>query len=364
MFLSASYILLSVIVAEPIAPTGRTRYPYWQMVNDVVTQIESGPPRQPSINKGLHTPGEEYPFESFRHLQAADLIRAAKEGIIVARQQEGMGKPKAEVDQEVLRNVTVALEYLPMVLREDIDNPNREVQERDIHGFPKDKPSESDTLFSLISNREEDPVLRRFLMERSVPGFAQDSLLTRALPLYLASRDKKIREVLIGIASHPGEVPELQILAMKLYMHYMLDAYQSIFDADPNVQARAAEGTSLPYTAAVDDAALKLSTATQNGLKQMSSRINDLIVAIAGHISENSTRSELVKDAVKSLLTETRDTIYNVDKSAIDSYLAGEVPEPEMTWPVMPATPSEAPPAAADGMIPVLLPEDGGPPVF
>ena len=122
MLVSTCCIIVAILAADPIAPTARTRYPYWQMVEDVVKQIESQPARPLSINDALRTPGQEYPFESFRHLRTMDLLRAAREGVEVARQQAALGKPPAEVDQLVLKNIITALEYMPLIIKENVDS--------------------------------------------------------------------------------------------------------------------------------------------------------------------------------------------------------------------------------------------------
>lgn len=365
MLISTTCLAVFVLAAEPIAPTARTRYPYWQMVEEVVTQIESQPPRMQSINEGLRTPGQEYPFESFRHLRTVDLLRAAREGVAVARQQEALGKPTAEVDQQVLRNITIALEYLPLVIRENIDAADKEVRELDVLGFPKGDPLETDEILIILVNQDEDPVLRRFLLERSVPGFAPDSLLALTLPQYLTARDQRLRDALITVASHPGESPSLQLLAMDLYKKYILDSYKGIFNRDPKVVELREAGQPVDYKMAIDPDSLGLSEETRKELKRLSFRLTDLALAIAGHISEGSTRDEGVKTRTKAVLEEIRDTIYNVDQNVISEYLAGKAPEPETEWPVLPTTGVESQgDPMMDGLIPVPLPEDGGPPVF
>lgn len=365
MLISTTCLIVSILAAEPIAPTARTRYPYWQMVEEVVTQIESQPPRMQSINEGLRTPGQEYPFESFRHLRTVDLLRAAREGVSVARQQEALGKPATEVDQQVLRNITIALEYLPLVIRENIDNTEEDTIKVHASGQYTYTPRETDEIFEILINKDDDPVLRKFLLERSVPGFAPDSLLALTLPQYLTARDQRLRDALITVASHPSEHPFLQLLAMELYMKYILDSYKGIFNRDPKVVELKEAGQPVDYKLAIDPDALGLSEETRKELKRLSFRLTDLALAIAGHISEGSTRDEGVKTRTKAVLEEIRDTIYNVDKNVISEYLAGRAPEPETDWPVLPTTGVESQgDPMMDGLITVPLPEDGGPPVF
>lgn len=364
MLISTTCLAVFIIAAEPIAPTARTRYPYWQMVEEVVKQIESQPPRMQSINDGLRTPGQEYPFESFRHLRTIDLLRAAKEGATVARQEAALGKPAAEIDQQVLRNITIALEYLPLIIRENLDTSGEDAIEVLASGQYNYTPKETDEIFTIMASQDEDPVLRKFLLERSVPGFAPDSLLSLTLPLFLGARDERLRNTLITVAGHPGEPPYLQTLAMDLYMKYILNSYTDVFNHDPKVVECRKAGQSIDYKMAVDPDALGLSEETRKELKRLSFRINDLVAAIAGHIGEGSTRDETVKAHTRVLLEEIRDTIYNVDRDAIAEYLEGRAPEPKTDWPVSPTTSTEPQDASMNGLIPVPLPEDGGPPQF
>lgn len=365
MFISAACLIFAAAAAEPIAPSARTRYPYWQMVEDVVKQIEMQPPRQLSINSGLQTPGQEYPFESFRHLRTTDLLRAAREGAEVARKEASLGKPPAEVDQLVLRNISMAMEFLPLVIKEEVDTSMADIDWMSRAYYEMDVNKESDQILLIVRDRDEDPVFRKFVLERLVPGFAPESLLSLALPRFLAVREDALRRTLLLVASHPAEDPSMQILAMDVYLKFFLDKYQAVFNNDPAIVALANAGQPAEYTAGVNPDALQLSSETEAELKLMGSRLQDLAETIAGHIGEGSTRDEQVKARTRQILETLRDTVYGVDKTAIAEYLEGNAPEPEGTWPMLPGGMGETLGVPApDGTIAVPLPEDGGPPKF
>ena len=364
MLLSTCFIIVAFLATEPIAPTARTRYPYWQMVEDVVKQIESQPARPLSINDALRTPGQEYPFESFRHLRTIDLLRAAREGAEVARQQEALGISQAEVDQIVLKNIVTALEYMPLIIKENVDSTP--VASTALHAAVS-LPSKGDMdhILIAIKDRDNDPILRRFLLERSVPGLAPPSLLTMSLPMYFQSRDIEFRDTLCAIASHPGEDPALQVDAIDVFMKYILDQYEAVFKSDPKIKALLESGQSVSYTSATDPDALGLSSETVTGLRRFGSRMNEFAEFIAGHIGEGSIRDERVKARTKEALEFMRDNIFGVDKTALAEYLAGNAPEPKNIFPMapVPTEPTLEPPAQ-DKLIPVELPADGGPPKF
>ena len=366
MFISAACMIVAMAAAEPIAPTARTRYPYWQMVEDVVKQIEAQPPRQLSINRGLQTPGQEYPFESFRHLRTVDLLRAAREGAEVARQEEAMGKTPAEVDQLVLRNIGMAMEFLPLVIKEDVDSSMADVDWMSRAYYEMDVNKESDQILLIVRDRDEDPVFRKFVLERLVPGFAPESLLSLALPRYLQAREEALRQTLLLVASHPGEDPAMQMLAMNIYLKFFLDRYQAAFNSDPAIVALANAGQSVEYAKAVEPESLGLSSETKAALKLIGSRMQDLAETIAGHIGEGSTRDQRVQARTREILEQLRSTVYGVNQGAIAEYLEGKAPEPKGTWPMFPpgVTGDGLGVPGPDGTIAVPLPEDGGPPQF
>lgn len=365
MLLSTLLMIVTLVASEPIAPTARTRYPYWQMIEDVVKQIESQPVRPLSINDGLRTPGQEYPFESFRHLRAVDLLRAAREGVTVARKQEALGKPPAEVEQSVMKNIMIALEYLPLVMRDHAEAGDISVAQMQGAASKKSENRDAEEILLIIKNRDEDPLLRRFLLERTIPGFVSPSLLSLALPVFIQARDQQFREALSAIASHPGEDPLIQVLAIEVFLHYAVDQYEEAFENDSNVQRLLASGEPLTYTAAADRNPPELSSETQARLRTIAGRMGLFAESIAGHIGEGSRRDERVKARTREAIEFMRDKIAGVDKAVLEAYLAGNAPEPKSMWPVFPATPEPTLDLSGQGgVIPIELPADGGPPQF
>ena len=346
MILSSVCVLVALLATEPMAPTVRTRYPYWQMVEEVVTQIEAQPPRTLSIDQGLRTPGQEYAFEAFRHLRTTDLVRAAKEGVQVARTEAALGKSPAEVDQQALRNVTIALEYLPLLVRDDKD---------------------IDELLIIARSREEDLVLRRYLLERMAYGNGPPTLLSEGLSLILRSRDEQFRDTLTQIASHPGENPAMQVLAIDVIMDYLLSQYDAVFQNDPKVRTLADSGEQVGFAAAVDEEALTLSPETLAQLRRLGLQMSVFAGAIAGHIAEGSVRDARVQERTRKALELMRDSIIGIRRDDVILYLEGQAPERQPDFPVLPTMPDmplDMPMSMPGEMTPIPLPVDGGPPSF
>lgn len=313
--------ILALFQGGAAAP--RTRFPYWQMVQEVVEQIESQTPRPPSVNTGLLTPGQEYPFESFRHLRAADLLRAAREGIQAAQLQAALGKPEAEIEAQARRNVAIALEYLPLLVKEDPD-----VEE----------------LIRIMSTRTEEPLVRMYILERTVTGFVTDNLLSLSLPDLVNANEPFYLERLATMSSHPAEHPEIQRRAIEVYMHRLRRQYQRVFESDPAVAALREAGTPVCYSAAVQSDAPEIAGTTIARLAGIGQQMQGFSVHIAGHIAEGSVRNERVKQITRQVLEEIRDTYLGVDRERLDAWLAGWQYDVSPALPEFPPPPEQTPP--------------------
>lgn len=341
MALLSLCLALTLLADEPMAPTARTRYPYWQMVDEVVLQIESQTPRPMSINSGLRTPGQEYPFESFRHLRPTDLIRAAKEGVQVARQEAALGISAAELDQKVLRNVTIALEYLPLLIRDEKD---------------------AEELIHIMRNRAEDPVLRRYLIERSVEGYVKPNLLSAGLPVFFRSLENRFIDGLTNVAAHPMEGPELQETAIRALFTYFMNDYEAVLNNDPAVKTLLESGGAVSFAMVLGENAPELSRDTLTQLNRTGMRMNMFAEAIAGHIAEESVRNEQVKKCTRETIEFIKDSIMGVNKERLAIYLEGRTPEPDAAFPAFPLLADPIPEQPTqDGLTMIPLPEDGGP---
>lgn len=360
-------LFVSVVVSatDLMAPTARTRYPYWQMVEEVVTQIEKQNPRPLSINLELRTPGQEYPFEAFRHLKPADLLRAAREGVEVARQSASLGKSAEEVNQKVLRNVVFALEYLPLVLEDPTTNPKKELGWMDRVSTKTNPVTDLDLLFQIIKNRDEDPILRKYLIENSVSGYSAPTLLSLTLSSYFQLRDEEFREILSGVASHPMEKPALQLTAIEVLLRYLLNSYESVFNNDPYIQSLIEQGQSPNYREVTEELLLKLSSETKNELNKVGRRMGIFAERIAGHIAEGSVRDPRIKEKTREIILFFRDHILGIDQQELALYLQGKAPEPKLNFPAPTPHPELLPDLPMlDGINVIPLDPNDGPPSF
>jgi len=294
-------VVCSVAVTVSADPM---RYPYWQMVKDVISNVEMQPPRPLSISESGSKTDIEYPFEMLRHLRTTDLLRAAAEGAQEARLQAALGKSKAEIESLVLANVTLALEYLPMLIRSDSD-----IKE----------------ITKMLANREEDRILRLYLLQNSFPGFAVPSFQSISLPEIISDNDAAFSESLLQISTNPSEDPILQSLALRIWYARLLQQYERVLAADPSVaELMATSTTSDSIINLAKNTRIVFAEDTVTELKKCRNNFHNFALAISGHIYENSVRDEDVKKVTRQILEEMRDTIIGIDTGIITTALEGK----------------------------------------
>lgn len=339
-----------------ITPTARTLYPYWQMILEVTNQIDSRPPRPLGINKGLQTPAPNYPFDSFRHLRTVDLLRAAQEGMDFARLEQARGTDAAEIEQQILKNITIALEYLPLLIKDQGD-----IWE----------------ILNLIQNQKQDKLLRIFLLEQ-VYGIAQpETLLSMTLPELLFSLERRrgkgissdvnpvaaaaipgaetmFHETMLRLSSHPSEVPEIQAMALAQYYAFLAEQYLITMNKIPEVEEAKALGLEVDiYAVKRED--FSLSQESKNLLRSQAKVLESLAAAVSGHISEDSVRDQKVQEITDYILKDMQGKYVGIDEDKLALYRDG----------IVPATESLAPPTAFEGLPEhiqdALIPPEGKP---
>ncbi len=326
--ISSLCIFFAVCAFAQMEPTARSLHPYWQMVDEVAEQIDKRPPRPLGINKGLENPGLEYTFESFRHLRTIDLLRSAREGVEVARMESSLGKDPLEIEQQVLNNVTIALEYLPLLIKD----------QRDIW-----------EILTIIQNQKEDPVFRKFLMEEVFGSAKPESLLSLTLPELLFSlerrktkgvtgevsavaagvikdADEMFHETMLRLASHPNEMPDIQASAIKLYYTFLDTQYLKIFDALTEVTEARKNGASVDILS-VKNGEIPLSRESRDALRRLTKHVEALAAGISGHVSEESVRDDTVKESAEAVFSQMQEKYVGMDEAKLALLKEGLVPE-------------------------------------
>ena len=285
------------------AATDPMRYPYWQMIKDVVNSVESQPARPSSIAENNHKTNIEYPFELLRHLRPSDLLRAASEGAQEARLQAALGKPPAEIDALVRFNVALALEYLPMLVR----------SEKDL-----------EEIALIIAKREEDKVFRLYLLQNTFPGYAEPNFLSLTLPDLIRSNDEAFKKWTQYVATHPTEDPLLQSLALRISFDRLMQQYEHHLKNDPAVAELAAQTDTIDLIALAKNAPAMFSEDTQNALKKCRREFHDFAFEIAGHIAEGSVRDQEIQALTRQILESMRDNIFGINAEIIATFLEGK----------------------------------------
>ncbi len=310
---------------------------YWDVIREMMTRIRKAPPR-PARSAGH--PGDlrpDYPFEEFRNLHGMDLVRAAHEGALAARREKA-GRPAAEIDRQVWENAMLALEYFPLVVRDEAD---------------------MQSLLKIIESRDEDLALRRFVLSKLAPNQKAPSLLSMFLDDAYGRYTNNFNKVLEAASGHPMENPSFQVESMGVYYDRLMKRYRDTFTADTHVGALAKE-TGKPVDPAVllGENPPVLEKATGEKLTGIGYTFAAFATSIAAHIDANSASDPAVKTktrrilgdiAAKVLLPDRELILHCLDPTRPASPAAGGMPVPPAA-PAVPDTEGEAvfPPAAPD----------------
>jgi hypothetical protein len=312
-----------IVVPDYATPPGampKVIINYWDVVRDMMSRVQKAPPR-PARAAGR--PGElrpDYPFEEFRNLRGADLIRAAHEGALAGRRQKA-GRPAAEIDRQVWENAALALEYFPLVVRDD----------KDIQSLAR-----------IIENREEDLELRRFVLASLAPDQKNPSLLSMFLNDAYARYPGEFNRVLEAASGHPMEIPVFQVEGMRVFHARLMKRYNAAFAADAKIAALEKQ-TGQPVASAllVGEKPPALEKATREKLGGLGRVIADFGGLIAAHIDPNSASDAAVKTETRRILERIASEVLLPDREVILRYLDPSRPAPpaEEGMPILPVMP-------------------------
>ncbi len=321
--------------ATPGAPGAPVIVNYWQLVRDVMRRIDAMPPRKNSIGRGLDTPGQEYPFEAFRHLRMSDLLRAARESVDATR-RENAERPEAEVFRKVRENISLCLEYAPLLARES---------------------SEAINLSLVAADRNEPVELRRFLLERMQPGQAEVTLLGMYLEESFDRFSDDFYKNVRAAAAFPGETPEIQIMAIRVLYDRTWRKYENTFRADPVVaEKEKSEGKPLSPALLLAEPPLEIGRDTRGALEDQGALFADIAAAIIPHIEPDSIRDESVKEETRAILRRMLDNVLLPDRNrllkALDPSLVIEEPKTMAGFELPPGFQAVSPAPAGDSVPP------------
>jgi len=265
----------------------------WQLVQAIMKRVAAAPPRACSVDAALDVPAPDYPFEAFQNLRAKDLLRAATDGAAEAR-KNGFNKPPEEVERQARANVALALEYLPLLIRDDKD---------------------AGMVATYIGTSQSDPVVRRYLVEQFAPNPPAVSLLGDALDDMYGRFPQQFRPALEALASLPMEEPDIQVLAIRVLHDRYWTAYSALYAADPLVAARSKEaGTPESPAVQLGGTPPPVKPETLSGLRDMGAMIQRYAETLGPHIAAESIRDDQVKDETRRTLQHLADNVLLPDR--------------------------------------------------
>lgn len=293
----------------------------WQLVQAIMKRIAASPPRPNSVDAALDVPAPDYPFEAFQNLRAKDLLRAATDGAAEAR-KNGFNKPAEEVERQARANVALALEYLPLLIRDVKD---------------------AEIVASHIGTTQGDPVVRRFLVEQFAPDAPAVSLLGDALNDMYDRFSQQFQPALEAVASLATEEPDIQALAVRVLHDRHWSAYAAAYAADPLVAERsAAAGAPEPPSVQLGETPPPVAPETLSALRDQGAMIQRFAETLGPHIAAESIRDDRVKEETRRTLQHFADNVLLPDRDRVLHLLN-------------PA--AAAPQATAGGDLPIPLPD-------
>ncbi len=317
---------------------------YWDVVRDMMMRAKNMPPR-PARSAGR--PGDlrpDYPFEEFRNLRGSDLVRAAHEGAIAARRQK-TGRPAEEIDRQVWENAMMALEFFPLVIRDD---------------------SDVRVIAKIIENRDEDLELRRFVLDKLAPVQKDPSSLSMFLNDAYTRYSGNFVKALDTASSHPLENPQFQMESMRVNYDRLMKRYNDAFAADAKIAALAKEtGQPVSSTALVGENPPELEKASRDKINGIGLALASFAGLIAVHIDSNSASDPAVKAEVRRILEKIAAEVKVPDRELIlrcldPSRPVKETPATEEGLPALPAMPDTG---NDEMLMPALPGADSGLPI-
>jgi hypothetical protein len=316
----------------------------WQLVQAIMKRIAAAPPRPNSVNAALDVPAPDYPFEAFQNLRAKDLLRAATDGAAEAR-KNGFNKPPEEVERQARANAALALEYLPLLIRDRRD---------------------AGMVAGYIGTSQSDPVVRRYLVEQFAPDAPATSLLGDALNDMHDRFSQEFRPALEAVSSLATEEPDIQALAIRVLHDRYWNAYAAAYAADPLVAERStAAGVPEPPSVQLGKTPPPVKPETLSALREQGAMIQRYAESLGPHIAAESIRDDRVKEETRRTLQHFADNVLLPDRNRVLHLLnpAAAAPLPatggDMPIPlpdILSDAAGEAPPSAPVGGPAVELP--------
>ncbi len=333
-----------VVVPESAPPSAPSKVivSYWDVVRDLMVRAKNMPPR-PGRSAGRS--GDlrpDYPFEEFRNLRGSDLVRAAHEGAIAARRQKA-GRPAAEADRQVWENAMLALEYFPLLIRDD----------NDIRVIAK-----------IIEGRDEDIALRRFVLDKLAPDQKNPSLLSMFLGDTGTGYSGEFGRALDSASSHPLEDPSFQTESMRVNFGRLMKRYNEAFSADAKIAALVKEtGQPVSSAALVGEKPPEIEKATRDQLAGIG--IAKFAELIAVHIDPDSASDPGVKAETRRILEKIAAEVLVPDREVILRYLDPSRPVPPKAPEAegMPGLPPLPEMESDENLMPVLPGAESGFPI-
>lgn len=278
-----------------------------------------------------------YTFSSLSHLSVEDLVYGAAQGGLAAVRDAGPNATREEIIAQCEANIQRIMELFPMLTKDF---------------------TAADVLLQRMMVPARKDYMQEFLLKRSRPGLANESLFTLFWQDELRRNHQPYLRSLATICDDIYTTTDSLKLALELYLQATEDDYQAAFEKDAGIAALRAQGLDdLTPRRALEDDALRSQMADPDDLLRQTRKLVPVRKRILAQLDPAMQREDAVKDFATKLLAD-----FDAAHPTVQQ-MQEEEPEP-MPAPPLPMLEGEAPApeeAPADTETPSGFPKIGIP---
>lgn len=297
-------VALGMSLATPMTPEEKARITnFFQHMKTVQAQEDARPEAEPNHPEGGLASYKLFPFEAYAHLNARDLMRAAREGIAEAENRMQQAE-KAEIDRHVRENVAFVFEYFPLIATD---------------------PEDIRFIRYILEDPNEHPALRRYVLDQLIPTEQPRSLMQLFLQDQLAADRDAFRRLLGSMITLSFELPEFRERAMELLYQIAYEDYEDFFQQDPNIEAYIEEsGTSVAPRDLKTNAELSLSNRSATRFKQQTETFVSMAQLFARSFNPLEGHPERTQRTARRLIERMLSEIPFEDPAPVQALLVVE----------------------------------------
>lgn len=295
-------VVVGFSLTTPVTPEEKAKITnFFEHMKTIQAKENARPEAEPNHPEGGLTSYKIFPFEAYTHLNARDLMRAAREGIDEAEKRMQEAEQK-EINRHVRENVAFVFEYFPLLATD---------------------PEDLRYIRYILEDPNEHPALRRYVLDQLRPAEQPRSLMQLYLKDQLLADRESIRRLLGSMITLSFELPEFRERAMELLYQLAYEDYEAFFQEDPNIARYMEEtGQTVAPRDVQENPELRLSNRSVTRFKQQTEAFNSMAQLFARSFEPQRSQPERTQRVARQLIERMLHEIPFEDPEAIRAFLA------------------------------------------